>query len=428
MTIRSAVLTAAVAAIFGSGFAEAQNATIRPSPEAPVRATPRTNEEQQAYFDVQNSSTPRDQLREADDFMASYLDSEYRHLVLFYEWRARGELEQDPDDIIPVALRAIDAQDHFLRMKLSFLNDPSEVEELPEVEFTLANREVLFYQSVVEGYLAEEDWDRVLEYGNLVLESIADAREKLEDAGMPAPEYDQAAELLRGTHLFVLNTMFDRYLEEEQIDELVDVANQILNVAPDTYVARTVMQHYQDEGNVTETLTWGQRLLEASSDDLNTLMAVSLILSEQDPGGDAAAHWTETRDFAARASEQLDAFLAGPDSNALSDDQKNGFIAEVNTTLGYAALQIGEFEESAAAIEKALEGTPDDANLYNMLAIAEQGNRDLEGMMSALARAVYLDHPDPNLRASLTAIYESVNGSTDGLDDFIDSEGEQTER
>jgi tetratricopeptide (TPR) repeat protein len=266
-----------------------------------------------------------------------------------------------------------------------------------------------------------------MEYGELALDAMAEAVEKFEAVSAPGtPEYDQQVELLRGSRLFILNTMLDRYIEEDEFEDVVQTGNRILEIAPDdTFVLRTVMQGYQEQENVEETLAWGRRLLEASPDDLNTLMAVSLILSEQEPGDDAAAHWRETRDYAARASEQLDAFLAGPDSSSLSEDQKNAFIAEVNSTLGFAALQIEEFQESAGAIRKALEGAPEDANLYSMLAIAEQGNRSLEGMMSALARAVYLDHPDPNLRASLTAIYENVNGSTDGLDGYIESQGEQ---
>jgi len=424
MKIRNAVLTVVLAGLFGSA-ASAQNATIRPSPEFPVRATPRSAEEQQAFFEVQNASTPRDMLRESNDFLSDYIDSEYRHLVLFYEWRARGELGQDVDNIEPVVRRAVEAQNHFLTMKLSFIDDPSQVEELPEVQFTLANREGLFYQSLVEGYLAEGDFDAVMEYGELALAALEDATGKFEAVGTPGtPEYDQQVEVLRGSRLFVLNTMLDRFIEEEEFDEIVRVGSRIVEISPDTFVLRTIMQGYQDQGNTEETLAWGRRLLEASPDDLNTLIAVSLILSEQEPGDDAAAHWQETRDYAARASEQLDVFLAGPDSASLNDNQKDDLITDVNTTLGFAALQIQEFPESAAAIRKALEGSPEDANLYSMLAIAEQGNRSLEGMMSALARAVYLDHPDDNLRASLTAIYQNVNGSTDGLEGYIESQGD----
>jgi tetratricopeptide (TPR) repeat protein len=426
MTIRRAMIAAVLFGVLGAGMAEAQNASIRPSPLAPLRATPRSNEEQQAYFEAQNAATARDQLRELDDFQADYINSEYRHLVLFLEWRLRGELGHDADNIIDVALRAIEAQDYFLEQKLTFVDDPSQLPELPEVEFTLASREAAFYQSIVEGYLSEGDIDEVLEYGELALTSMADAREKFEAVGTPGtPEYDETVEGLRGGQMFVLNTILDHYLEEDDFEAVVDVGNRILEVAPDeTFVLRTIMQGYEDEGDTEQVLEYGRRLLEASPDDLNTLMSVSRMLSEQDPEGDPATHWEETRGYAQRASDQLDVFLAGPDSAQLGDDQKNAFLTDVNMTFGFAALQVEEFEQAGAAFRKALEGTPDDANLYNLLATAAQGNRDLDGMLSALARAVYLEHPDPQLRASLTLIYESVNDSSDGLDDFIASEGE----
>jgi hypothetical protein len=47
--------------------------------------------------------------------------------------------------------------------------------------------------------------------------------------------------------------------------------------------------------------------------------------------------------------------------------------------------------------------------------------------MSALVRAAYLGSFESQVRAVLATMYESINGSTDGLEDFIESEGEQIE-
>ena len=427
MTIRSAVLGAVLVALAGAAATHAQQATIRPSPEAPVQPRPRSADEQDAYFTVQNAATAVDRLRAVNDFLADYIDSEYRHLVLFQEWRARGELQHDAEDIIDVALRAIEAQDHFLTTKLTFVDDPSGIADLPEVRFTLVNREALFYQSVVESYLAEGDGDSVAEYAELALASQAEALELFEAVGEPGtPTYDQTVEQIRGGQLFVLNTLLDRAVEADDFANVAAYGDRILEVAPDdVFVLRTLMQGYLDAGDTDAAIRYGAGLLEASPDDLNTLMTLSRIMSEEAPDAAPAGHWEQAQEYAARASAQLDVFLAGPDAAQLTDEQRTAFVTEVNTTLGFASIQTEAFADAAAALDRALGATPRDANLYQLRAVAAQGARDLDGMMSALARAVFLEHPDAQLRASLGAIYEAVNGSADGLDAFIEREGEQ---
>ena len=424
MRIRQAALVLALTGLAASEIAVAQQAVIRPSPEAPVQPRPRSQAEQDSYFTVQNASTAINRLRAANDFFADYFDSEYRHLVLYQEWLARGELQHDAEDILDVVLRAIEAQDHFLTSKLNFIDDPSSVEDLPAVRFTLANREALFYQSIVAAYRAEGDNDRVEEYGELALNAQAEALELLRAVGDDGtPEYQQAVQQSQEGRLFVLHTLLEGTQEEDNFDQVVEYGEEILEITPDDlFVLHTLRVGYEDAGDLEKLVEYGEAILAVTPDDLDVLRATALIMSEQ-PGSDLES----AKAYATDAVQQMIVFLDGPDGNQFNDDEKAGLLSEVNTTLGMIHFQLEEWTGAADAFRAALGAMPTDPFLYYTLALASNANRDLEGTLSALARAVYLEHPEPQVLAALTAMFESVNGSTDGLEDFIESEGAQIE-
>jgi tetratricopeptide (TPR) repeat protein len=433
MTIRPTTLAAlapCLIALFGIGAASyAQQATIRPSPQAPVSPNPRSDDELDAYFAVQNEPSAANRLRLANNFLSDYFDSEFRHLILRIEWAARGELQHEPRQIIEVALAGIEAQDHFLDSKLTFIDDPSGVDALPGVRYTLANQKALYYQSITESYNTEGDFDHVVEYGELALDALSEALRLYEEVEPPGtPEYERTVTQSNGGRLFVLHTLFEGHTNAGDFEAAAGYAEAILEITPDDlFVLHTLMRGYQEQGDVAKIVELGEAILQVTPDDLDTLRTVSLIMSEGPPEDPAAAagHFARARTYAEEAVRRMTAFLEGPDGSRFSDDERAAFLTEVHTTLGMIHVRLEEWPEAVTELRLALQTAPTDAGLYYTLALASNGNRDLEGTISALARAAYLGSPEPQVRTALAAMYESVNGSTDGLEEFIEMEGEQ---
>jgi tetratricopeptide (TPR) repeat protein len=316
MTIRLtalAVLAVGFIAVFGCGTAaQAQQATIRPSPQAPVSPNPRSEDELDAYFAVQNAPNAVGRLRLANDFLSDYFDSEFRHLIIRLEWAARGELRHDPEDIIAAALSGIEAQEHFLASKLSFIDNPERVQALPGVRFTLANQKALYYQSIVESYDSQGDFDRVVRYAELALDQQTEALRLHDEMGtVGTEESEQIVTQIQGGRLFVLHTL---------------------------------MRGYQDQGDAQKVVEYGEAIIEITPDDLDTLRTTSMIMSERGPEDPAAVadYFQRAKGHAEVAVREMTRLLDSPEGSQFNDEQKAALLTEVHTTLGMVHFQLEE--------------------------------------------------------------------------------------
>ena len=168
--------------------------------------------------------------------------------------------------------------------------------------------------------------------------------------------------------------------------------------------------------------------LEVQPDDRQVLLRVSQVMAEPqripEDGPARTEHLEAAEDYAARAVDAVDAYVTSPDSAEIEDLEKAAMVSQANTALGMVHFQQQEFRDAALAYGRAADSVPE-AQLYFLLGVAHFNDQNVDPAVSALARAVFLDFPQPQARQLLEVAYEVQNGSLDGLDDYIESEGGQ---
>ena len=371
-----------------------QQATIRFDSQNPFLPGQQQRGEFAAYEGIQDQPNPNRRISLINAFLGDYPTSEFRHLVLRARWEVRIE-QGDPEEIIEAAEGGLEAQEHFRAAKLEFISDPSRYPGLQEFSFRIATQKTAFYQSIVEAYRDLEDFEEMVEYGELGITAAAAAwnlYDGIADEG--TPEYQAALEQNQGFQLFILFN---------------------------------ILQGYEADNDVPKIIEFSERVLEVNPDDFETLMTTSLLMAQQasQDGSDVTAYMQRARGYAENAVAGLDAFFAGPDAAGFDDERRSAYTADIQYTLGLANFQLEEWENAVTAYQAAIAAVPDDPTFYFMLGLASRQSGNVDGFLSAYARAVYLEIPQPEVRTDLETIYQALNGSLEGLDEFIANEGAQ---
>ena len=419
-------------------YASAQLVTIRFDPNAPVSPLG-TETEYQAVIRIQEEQDPNVRLRLINEFLSGeYRDervdvgpgedqlggfdinrpidiagdgdvaiddrargdapttgSEFTYLVLRLRFQTLYDVGE-PEDIIAAAEEAMAAHEFFFDAKMGFITDPSSVPEVAAFRLDFANQRSIFYQAMMEAYQSLEDADNVLRFGEMALDAV--------------------------------NETWDLY--NEQFDETAPgfPFERDRHAARQTLLLGTMMGTYQFLDNLENEIAYARRFLEVQPNDREVLTRVSQYMAEPariPPEGAARAeHLEAAADYAGRAVAAVDAFVAGPDAVEMEELEKASMVSQANAALGMVQYQQGRFRDAALAYGSAAESIPE-AQLYFLLGVAHTNDQYVDGAVSALARAVFLEFPQPQARQLLEVVYRVRNGSLDGLDDYIQNEGEQ---
>ncbi len=398
MLMRNALLTALLGAVLTAGApsAGAQRAIIRFNPQAPLQPTPSSEGEQTALLRMLDEDDPVRRNRLITDLLIQYPTSEYLHMFLQSRWQIMLE-RGEPQELIDAAVDGLEAYRYFMESKLGFIDEPDELREYPAAQFRFKNQELQYYQSMVDAYARLDEPDRIAEYVDLALaaadetdESFDRLGEETEDvAGMDAEAW---AEVSRNTRMFLLNTVRNVHVEDENEAGVVEVTERMLEVVPDD----------------VELL----------------LFAATALAQQQAPADEDAAVLRErmerSLEYADRAVEGVDLYLLRAD---ISQEQQAGVMAQLYSTIGLATAQLGDWGAAAEAYRAAIDATPMAPNLHYMLGIVGANSNDIDIALPAFARAHFLVPDNAEIRATLEQIYQASEGTLDGLDDYVQSEG-----
>ncbi len=401
MTIgsRSAIVAVLALLVCSSAvLSAAQRAIIRYDPQAPLQALPdrdrdRGEDELDDLFGIQDQNDPTRRLRLISDFISIYPTSEFTHLILQARWQTLLE-QEDWQAIIETALEALDAYQYFMDSKLGFIEEPERLAEYPTAQFRLASQKMRYYQSIAETYVNLGQSDRLPEYTELGLDAADEADLWYGQLGDDADDVvgmDSEAYAEQGTNvrLFLLDNLRNQHQQDENISGMIEVDERMLEILPD---------------------------------DVQLLMSTSLSMTQEIPEDPAARQdrIERARDYSDRALEGLDVFLLRAD---LPEEQQNAARAQIYATLGMASAQLAEWQTAISAYRAAIEATPAAANLYYMLGVSATNANDIDIALPAFARANFLAPEIAEIRSTLEQIYEVKEGTLDGIDAYIASEG-----
>ena len=392
--LRAATASALVCVLCGTGLA-AQLANIGFNPTFPLRAI-FSQRELDAHDGIADERDPPRRQRKIVDFLETYPDSELQYFVLRLRWQNIIDLERDPEDIIAAAERALESQEYFLERKMSFASerwpDPNDVPQYRDVQLDMANAKVGFYRSMLDSYLQLDDVEKAIEFAERALTFQDEAWIWYSEAAdADAPEYQETLQ------------------RKDKV--LAGILLEVFTL-------------YQNASDVEKVIEYGERILEVAPEDLQTLVIVSSLMSQRPPQGAQAAreHWEKVEGYAKNAVVQAEAFLEGPDGAELDPAQKAANLARVHSTLGLVHFQQEEYADAIQAYEAAVAAVAEPVSYY-ILGLSYNNAQQMDDASPAFARAVYLELPDA--RGALEQIYELKNGSLEGLEAYIQEEGQK---
>ena len=321
--------------------------------------------------------------------------SEYTYLVLRMRFQTLYG-EEEPERIIEAAEEALAAHEFFFNGKMGFIEEPDTIPEVPAFRLDFANQKSLYYQAMMESFQSLEDVDNILQYGAMALDAESET--------------------------WALYT--------EQFDEIAPgfTLERDRHLARQTLLLGTMMGTYQFIDNLENELVYARRFLEVQPDDRQVLTRVSQVMAERQripqDGPARTEHLEAAEGYGRRAVDAVDLYVASADAADIEDLEKASMVSQANAALGMVQFQQGKFADAAVSYGRAAESIPD-AQLYFLLGVAHTNDQNVDEAVSALARAVYLDFSQSQARQLLEVAYEVQTGSRDGLDEFIESEGEK---
>ena len=393
MTIigRLAVSAFLFAILTGPAAAAAQ-VTFTFNQQAPLSPIPKSDGEFQAFLNIQDERNNERRMRLATDFLSDYFDSEFRHLALRLRFQARYALG-NWQNTVEAALEGLAAEDVFMNGKLGFVSDPESLPEWPAFQLDRVNQRSVYYQTLTEGYQVLGDRENTLRYGERALDAEAEAWALYEEQNAGGtPEFEEAL------------------ARHETSRELL---------------TRVMLAIHRNRGDVPNTIEYARRLLDVRPNDVEMLMTIAQLMAQNVPQDAEASgpFLVEAEDYATRAVSAMEQWVASDASESAGDEEKANYLAEAHSNLGMIHFQTGEFAGAADAFAAAAEFIPTDPVLHYRLGVAYNNSQDVDGAARSLACAVFLGFSDA--RPALEAVYQVKNGSLDGLDAFIQSEGAQ---
>jgi len=395
MSVKTFPLVAAIFAVLVcSGVAASQQrATIRFNPQRPLQANPETSREQDDFLRMLDENDPTRRNRLLDDLLSDYPTSEFTHMFLQSRWEIRLGRD-DPQDIIDTALEGLDAYDYFMERKLGFIDEPTSPPDYPTEQYRLASQQLQYHQSIIQAATDLAQIEQVAQHTELGLAAAENADEWYGQLGEDADEIagmdsEAFAELSLNARMFMLNNMRSIYQESENTSGVIEI---------------------------------GERMLEVIPEDVELLLNTSALMVQEIPEDPTARTelMERARDYSDRAVDGIDLFLLRSD---LTDEQQAGVRAELYGTMGLASIQLGDWGTAIAAYRAATNATPGAPNMHYMLGLAGANAQDIDVALPAFARAHYLAPEIAEVRTTLEQLYEAKEGTLDGLEAYIQSEG-----
>jgi tetratricopeptide (TPR) repeat protein len=92
-------------------------------------------------------------------------------------------------------------------------------------------------------------------------------------------------------------------------------------------------------------------------------------------------------------------------------------------TMGKANEELGEWSTALAAYQAATDAMPALPNYHVQVGYAAANLNDIDTALAAFARAHFLAPDNPDLRSTVENLYQAREGSLDGLDAYVASQG-----
>jgi regulator of sirC expression with transglutaminase-like and TPR domain len=370
-----------------------QRAIINYDPQAPMQAVPGSQGEEDAWFTMTDEDDPTRKVRLITDFLSDYPTSEMTHLVLQTLWQVRYDAG-DHAAVIETGNRALDAYQYFIDSKLGFIDDPSRVPQVPRAMYRFADQKLNIYRSLLEAHLALGNEELVGQTTDLALEAaeLADqwyaelGLEAEEVTGVPADAYEERS---TGIRMFFLDNLLARYEEAGDVEAIIETSERMLEVEPD---------------NV-------QALLTAS---------MNMVRNPPEDPTERTRLMERAREYAERADAGIDDFLLRAQ---VSNEQQDAILGQMYATMGKANEELGEWSTALAAYQAATDAMPALPNYHVQVGYAAANLNDIDTALAAFARAHFLAPDNPDLRSTVENLYQAREGSLDGLDAYVASQG-----
>lgn len=377
-----------------------QRAVIRYDPQAPFQALPdrdtqRGEAELNALYQVQDESNPVRRERLISDFLQDYPASEFTHLILQARWQTRLDREEDPQEIIEAALDGLAAYQYFMDSKLGFIDDPSSLRQYPTAEYRFASQELRYHQSLVAAYSELDQIAGIAEHTEQGIEAADEAERWYGQLG------DEAEDVVE--------------MEEDAFRE------QILQSR--MFLLDNLRRAYERDGNVAAGIETSERMLEVLPDDMELLLSTSqaMVQTVPDDPTERQAQMERARTYAEHAADGVDLFLL---RSGLGEEQQAAVLAQLYSTMGMADAQLGDWRTAIAAYQAAIDADPMRPDFHYMLGFAGANAQDIDIALPAFARAHFLAPQLSEVRAGLEQLYQAKNGTLDGLDEYVQTQGE----
>ena len=325
-------------------------------------------------------------------FLSEYPESELAYQVLGMRLDTYISLGNQRL-VIETSEAALAAEQAFYDAKLAQFDDPTVEPRYSIFQHESLSTRTHYYQSLMNAHNQLGEFDRVVEYGELV---VASDQRDWDGYGqtLDGPEAEVEAEAHRGRQLFYL---------------------------------QTIMAAYQNMNDADQTVEYARRALELDPGNVATLITLSSTMAERVPedGNAQEDHLDRAEEYSSDAIESLERLLAGPVGDQMGEEQKGNLLSAVHSTLGLVYLHQEEFADARDSYERALEAMPNDPVAHYRLGVAYNSDDEIDAALESLARSVYLKGvTEPEARELLNRLYAGRNGSLDGLDQFIQREGQ----
>jgi tetratricopeptide (TPR) repeat protein len=329
----------------------------------------------------------------SEEFLLSYPDSELRHLVFRTRWEA-FRLNGDDSSLIEAAALGSEAQLDFFETKIQAIRNPEVLPQFRAFEISHFDALTGYFQSLMEAYGRRADWNAAREFGELAYDTENQTWDSYSrGADEDSDEYQNTAESHRAVQVGMLQTMM-------------------------------ALSQSADDGS--GTIDYADRILALDPENLPTLMTAARVMAEQPADTDVGmvANMERAEAYASAAVVNLENLLnnAAPDQIAEPEAARLRFT--VHSTLGLVHSRQQDYEGAEREYLLALDATPRDATTYFRLGLTYANTNQAEDALSALARAASIDPAFSAARRTLEQVYAQVNGSLEGLDEFIELEGE----
>ena len=353
-----------------------------------------SQEELDAFNAVVAETDPTSKLLLAEGFLSEYPDSELTHQVLSMRLQSHVDLENHRL-VIEAAETALAAERAFQDAKRA---------QFPGLE-------------AVPGYAAFRHESMIAE--RVAYQSLMNAHRALGDFASAAQNGEFALEVLErdweefSPTLYQVGAAYDEALQNHRQNQL--------------FYFQVIMDAYQRLDNATKAVEYGQRSLALDPENLLTLITVSSVMAERPPADEdeRESHFALAEQYAESALDSLQRFLAGPGAQTELAERAS-LLSAAHSTLGLVYLSQDELADAQDEYRRALEAVPDDPVAYFRLGEAYVQDGKPEEAIESLARSVYLKGVTEQLaRDLLERVYELENESQDGLEEFIQREGQE---